>query len=141
MRGLIPLFSIVLCACSFVTGGDADRAAKDGSAFLREAFVEHRFADAARSSATLDAGRLRAIVDGVEREMGTVIAARPMSAAPAVGHNRLYVWYRVEAERASGNVGLLVSGDRQRGYRVENLRIDAKAAPERWPGRPLSAVM
>jgi hypothetical protein len=141
MRGLIPLFSILICGCSVATGGDADRAAKDGSTFLREAFVEHRFDDAARASATLDARHLRAIVDGVEREMGTVIAARPMSAAPAVGRGRLYVWYRVEAERASGNVGLLVSGDRHHGYRVENLRIDAKAAPERWPGRPFAAVL
>jgi hypothetical protein len=141
MRGLVPLFAIGLSGCAFVGGGDVDRAAQDGSTFLRQAFVEHRFDDAARGSASLDATGLRAIVDGAERELGTVIAARPMSSAPAIEHGGLYVWYRVEAKRASGNVGLLVSGDARRGYRVEKLHVDAKAAPERWPGRPFAAAL
>jgi hypothetical protein len=130
----------MLGGCSVVGGGEVDRAARDGSTFLKQAFVEHRYDDAARASASLDASRLRAIVDGVEHQMGPMITAQPMSAAPALEHGRVYVWYRVQAERASGNVGLLVSGNGRRGYRVEQLHVDAKAAPQRWPGRPLTSA-
>jgi hypothetical protein len=141
MRGLVPLF-VGLSGCAFVAGGDVDRAAHDGALFLQEAFVEHRFADAAKVSPNLDAGRLRAIVDGVEHDIGPVIATQPMSSAPASEHGRIYVWYRVQAARASGNVGLLVSGDGRRGYQVEKLHVDAKAPPARWPGHPFrTAVM
>ena len=134
MRGLVPLF-IFLGGCAVTGGNDVDRAAKDGSAFLRAAFVEHRYDDAAKQT-TLDEGKLRAIVDGVEREMGSVKIAQAMSTAPGIEHDAVYVYYRVQAERASGNVGLLVKGDAKRGYRVDQLHVDAKAAPERWPGRP-----
>jgi hypothetical protein len=133
MRGLIPLILVATGGC-FAGGSDVDRAARDGSSFVRQAFVEHRYDDAARAN-RVDATNLRDVVAALERDLGSVVEAQAMSSAPALDSGALFVWYRVRAERGSGNVGLLIRGDGRGGYRVERVHADSKPAPGRWPGR------
>lgn len=135
MRGFVPLFVfvgvIIIGGCS--PQRDVDRVARDGAAFLRQAFVEHRY-EAAATVGPLDADGLRAIVADVERDAGRLADAQPMSSAPAFDSGSWLVWYRLRGERGAGNVGLLIRANARGGFRVERMHADSRPAPARWPG-------